>query len=124
MHFTGKYGVDLLAHFITPGAPAITSGEWGVMKHISALQTCARDWRVFVAPLKPGQTFTVSSAEAGRVVTVATPEYTDTILLAHFPFHYADSALTFAGRAGVVRRTADGHCEHALLDGEVLEIDN
>jgi hypothetical protein len=119
VRFAGKYGVDLLAHFVTPAAPAITAGEWSVMRHIAAVQAQNKDWRVFVAPVKSGQAFDVTSTAAGRVVTVTTPDYTDTLFLAHYPFAYADDTVTFQGKAGIIRRTPGG-VETTLLDGEVL----
>ena len=120
--FTGAFGIDLLAHFIAPAQPQLVAGEWGPMKHLSAGQSKARDWRVFVAPVKPGQSFSVAHAHAGRVVTVETPEYRDQIFLAHYPFHYADTGVSFAGRAGVVRRTADGQVQSQLLAGDELRV--
>jgi len=121
VRFRGAFGVDLLAHFITPATPVITSGTWSVMKHIAALQSHARDWRVFVAPAKPGQDFQVTSTHAGRVVQVATPEYQDTVFLAHHPFHYADAGVTFHGKVAVVRRYADGSQEMVRLDCQSLD---
>jgi len=122
VRFTGTYGVDLLAHFITPAAPQLETGEWGVMQHIAARQAQAHDWRVFVAPARPGQDFTVSHRENGRIVRVETPDYCDTIFLAHYPFHFTDAQTAFYGKAGVIRRDENGHVlESVLLDGEQLE---
>ena len=121
--FEGKFGVDLLAQFVEPAAPAITTGEWSVMKHVSAAQALAKDWRVFVAPAKPGQEFQVTHLPGGRVITVETPEYRDRIFLAHFPFRFQDAEVTFEGRAGVVRDPAGrGKPQTVLLDGTRLEL--
>lgn len=121
--FTGKFGVDLLAHFITPIAPNIETGEWGVMKHIFATQVKAKDWRVIVAPAKPGQDFTITHCHAGRVVTVETSNYHDQLFLAHYPFHYEDDGVVFAGTAGVIRRyKAQDIIQCRLLEGTELRV--
>lgn len=122
VRFAGKFGVDLQAQFITPESPAIEAGQWGVMKHIFAAQAHARDWRVFVAPCKPAQNFEVSSQCGGRVVHVKTPDYSDTIFLAHFPFDFAADGISFEGKAGVVRRrTGRSKPQIQLLDGVKLK---
>ena len=118
VRFKGTFGVDLIAHFITPEQPKIQAGEWTWMKHISATQGLAKDWRVFVAPALPDQEFKVTSELSGRVIHVATPEYTDTICLSHYPFEYNGADFSFYGRAGVLRRYKDGlRSESAWLDG-------
>ena len=121
VRFAGKFGVDLMAEFITPSVPQIVTGELGVMKHIYAEQSMAKDWRVFVAPLKTGQDFAISSTAGGRVVHVGCSEYQDTLLLAHYPFSFQEGTMRFRGRAGVFRTYADGRKQVQLLDGEKLE---
>jgi hypothetical protein len=122
VRFGGRFGVDLVAQFIEPAAPAIATGAWSVMKHIYATQALAHDWRVFVAPVRPGQEFTVTYSPDGRRVQVATPEYEDTIFLAHFPFAWDGRGVAFRGRAAVVRASPKGRVvEKVLLDGDVLK---
>jgi len=119
--FTGRFGVDLLAHFITPEKPKIEVGAYSVQKHIVVEQARPRDWRVLVAPLLPGEDLTVQRLDSGRVIRVGGKDFTDTVMLAHFPFEYQDDQVSFRGKAGIVRRYADGRVETSLLDGEELK---
>jgi len=127
--FTGLYGVDLLAEFVTPASPKIVAGEWSVMRHLYAQQSKQSDWRVLVAPLKAGMDIRVTKRLSnGRVVVVegAGPgvegTYNDTLLLSAFPFTYEDNTLAFQGRAAVVRRYANGHVAKQLIDGTRLDV--
>jgi len=127
--FKGLYGVDLMAEFVSPVKPNIVPGEWSVMRHISAQQSKQNDWRVLVAPLAPGQEpFRTRRLASGRVLVVegsgpgVEGPYRDTLLLAAYPFVYEDDTVAFQGRAGVIRRYANGHVAKQLIDGTRLDI--